>query len=124
MIKGGKQGRGGILNGIMMPWIACLGTSLLYTQSAVVVDTLEDTQVQDAQTDDDQLQETEVGAIPNLDTSDTNVPSPASTNVTDASGEVATTSQGQKKGIDGTDKISSRKWKKSKFDMTGELLDN
>ena len=93
------------------------------TQPAVVVDTLEDTQVQDTQTDDDQLQETEVGATPNLDTSDTTVPSPASTDVTDASGEVATTSQVQKKGIDGTDKVSSRKRKKSKFDMTGELLD-
>ena len=93
------------------------------TQPAVVVDTLEDTPVQDTQTDDDQLQETEVGATPNLDTSDTTVPSPASTDVTDASGEVATTSQLQKKGIDGTDKVSSRKRKKSKFDMTGELLD-
>ena len=47
------------------------------TQPAVVVDILEDTQVQDTQTDDDQLQETEVGATPNLDTSDTTVPSPA-----------------------------------------------
>ena len=92
---------------------------------AVVVDALEDTQVQadDTQLDDDQLQETEVGATSNLDTSDTAVPSPASTDVTDASGEMATTSQGQKKGIDGTDKVSSRKWKRSKFDMMGELLD-
>ena len=123
MIKGGKQGRGGILNGIItMPWIACLGTSLLKSL-LVVVDTLEDTQVQDTQTDNDQLQETEVGATSNLDTSDTTVPSPTSTDVTDASGEVATTSQGQKKGIDGTNKISSRKRKKSNFDMTGELLD-
>ena len=76
------------------------------TQLAVVVDTPEE---QDTQTDDDQLQETDVGATSNLDTSDTSFPSPASTDVTDASGEVATTSQVQKKGTDGTDKISSRK---------------
>ena len=93
------------------------------TQPAVVVDTLEDSQVQDTQTDDDQLQPTEVGASPNLDTSDTVVPSPASTDATDGSGEVATTSQGQKKAIDGTEKVSNRKRKRSKFDMTGEMLD-
>ena len=86
------------------------------TQLAVVVDTLEDTQVQDTQTDDEQLQETDVGATSNLDTSDTSFPSPASTDVTDASGEVATTSQVQKKGIDGTNKMSNRKRKKSKLD--------
>ena len=72
---------------------------------------------------DDQLQETEVGATFNLDTLDTAVPSPASTDVTDASGKMATSSQRQKKGIDGTDKISSRNWKRSKFNVTGELLD-
>ena len=89
------------------------------TQPAVVVDTLEDSQVEDTQTDDDdQLQQTEVEA--NLDTSD--IPSPASTDVTDASGEVATTSHGQKKGNE-TSKVSTRKWKKSKYDVTGELLD-
>lgn len=99
------------------------------TQPAVVVDTLEDSQMQDTQTaaDDNQLQQTEVGVIPNLDssrdTSDTAVPSPASTDVTDASGEVASTSQGQKKGIDGTEKVSSKKRKRSKFDVTGDLLD-
>ena len=89
------------------------------TQPAVVVDTPEDSQVEDTQTDDDdQLQQTEVEA--NLDTSD--IPSPASTDVTDASGEVATTSQGQKKGNE-TSKVSTRKRKKSKYDVTGELLD-
>ena len=93
------------------------------TQPAVVVDALEDIPVQDTQTDDDLLQETEVEAPSNLDTSDITVLSPASTDVTDASGEVATTSQGQKKSIDGTDKLPSRKWKKSKFDVTGEMLD-
>ena len=62
------------------------------TQPAVVVDALEDIQVQDTQTDDDLLQETEVKTPSNLDTSDSTVVSPASTDVTDASGEVATTS--------------------------------
>ena len=84
------------------------------TQPAVVVDTLEDTQVQDTQTDDEQLQETDVGVTSNLDTSAISFPSPAST---DVSGEVATISQVQKKGIDGTNKISNRKRKKSKFNM-------
>ena len=93
------------------------------TQPAVVVDALEDIPVQDTQTDDDLLQETEMEAPSNLDTSDSTVLSPASTDVTDTSGEVATTSQGQKKSIDGTDKLPSRKWKKSKFDVTGEMLD-
>ena len=88
---------------------------------AVVVDALEDTQVQDTQIDD-LLQETEVEAPSNLDTSYTTILSPASTDVTDASGEVATTTQGQKKSIDGIDKLSSRKWKKLKFDMIGEML--
>ena len=36
---------------------------------------------------------------------------------------MATIFQGEKKSIDGTDKISSGKWKRSKFDVTGELLD-
>ena len=45
-------------------------------QPAVVVDTLEDSQVQDTQTDDDQLQQID-RATPNLDTSYTAVPSPA-----------------------------------------------
>ena len=36
---------------------------------------------------------------------------------------MATTSQAWKKTIDGTDKLSSRKWKKLKFDMTGVMLD-
>ena len=58
-----------------------------------------------------------------IHTLDTAVSSPTSTDVTDASGEMATTSHGQKKSIDGTDKVSSRKRKRSKFDMTGELLD-
>ena len=59
-----------------------------------------------------------------MDTSDTSyVLSPASTDVTDAVGEVATTSQAWKKSIDGADKLSSRKWKKLKLDMTGEMLD-
>ena len=94
------------------------------TQPAVVVDTLEDSQVQDdTQVDDDELQQTEIATPTSLDTSDTTVPSPASTDVTDASGEVATTSQGQKKGIDGADKVPSRKRKKSRLDVTGELLD-
>ena len=89
-----------------------------------MVDALEDTQVQDTQIDD-LLQETEVSleAPSNLDTSYTTILSPANTDVTDASGEVAITTQGQKKSIDGTDKLSSRKWKKLKFDMTGEMLD-
>ena len=52
----------------------------LSTQPAVMVDTLEDSQVQDTQTDD-QLQQTDK-ATPNLDTSDTAVPSPASTDLT------------------------------------------
>ena len=91
------------------------------TQPAVVVDTLEDSQVQDTQVDDDELQQTDMIATPtSLDTSDATVPT---TDVTDASGEVATTSQGQKKGIDGADKVPSRKWKKSRLDVTGELLD-
>ena len=85
----------------MMPWTVCLGISLL--RSRLVVDTLEDSQVQDTQVDDDELQQTEIATPTSLDTSDTTVPSPASTDVTDASGEVATTSQGQKKGIDGAD---------------------
>ena len=89
----------------------------------MVVDALEDIQVQDTQTDDDLLQETKVEAPSNLDTSDSTVLTPASTDVTDASGEVATTSQGQKKSIDGIDKLSSRKWKMLKFDVTGEILD-
>ena len=95
------------------------------TQPAVVVDTLGDSQVQDTQVDDDdKLQQTDMIATPtSLDTSDTTVPSPVSTDVTDASDEVATTSQGQKKGIDRTDKVSSRKRKKSKVDVTEELLD-
>ena len=93
------------------------------TQPAVVVDALEDIPVQDTQTDNDLLQETEVEAPSNLDTSDSTVLSPASTDVTDASGEVVTTSQGQKKSIDGTDKLSSRKRKKSKFDVIGQILD-
>ena len=93
------------------------------TQPAVVVDTLEDSQVQDTQVDDDELQQTEIATPTSLDTSDTTVPSPASTDVTDASGEVATTSQGQKKGFDGADKVPSRKRKKSRLDVTGELLD-
>ena len=100
------------------------------TQPAVVVDALEDIPVKDTQTDDDLLQETKMEAPSNLDTSDSTVlspdstvVSPASTDVTDASGEVATTSQGQKKSIDGTDKLPSRKWKKSKSDVTGEMLD-
>ena len=66
------------------------------TQPAVVVDTLEDIKVQDILTDDNLLQETEVEALSNLDSSDSTVRSPASTDVNDASGEVATTSQGQK----------------------------
>ena len=41
------------------------------TQPAVVVDTLEDSQVQDTQ--DDELQQAEAGATPNLDNSDTTV---------------------------------------------------
>ena len=89
------------------------------TQPAVVIDTLEDSQVQDTQTDDDQLLQTDE-ANPNLDTSDAAVPSPASTDLTNTSGEVATTPQGQKNG---TEKVSSRKRRKSKFDVTGELLD-
>ena len=94
------------------------------TQPAVVVDTLEDSQVQDTQVDDDELQQTDMITTPtSLDTSDISIPSPASADVTDASGEVATTSQGQKKEIDGADKVPSRKWKKSKLDVTGELLD-
>ena len=64
-----------------------------------------------------------MGTGPNLDTSDAAVPTPASIDVTDASGEVATTSQRQNKGIDGSEKVSSRKWKKSKLDVMGELLD-
>ena len=47
--------------------------------------------------DDDKLQQTQVGATSNLDTSDT------------ASDKTAIISQGQKKGIDDTDKISSVK---------------
>ena len=74
------------------------------TQPAVVVDALEDIQVQDTQTDDDLLQETGVEVPSNLGTSESTVLGPASTDVTDASGEVATTLQGQKKSIDGTDK--------------------
>ena len=94
------------------------------TQSAVVVDTLEDSQVQDTQVDDDEMQQTGMIATPtSLDASDISVPSPASADVTDASGEVAITSQGQQKEIDGADKVPSRKWKKSKLDVTGELLD-
>ena len=92
------------------------------TNPAVVVDALEDIQVQDTQIDDDLLQEIELEAPSNLDTSYTTILSPASTDVTDASGEVATTTQGQKKSIYGTDKLSSRK-QKLKFDMTGEMLD-
>ena len=88
------------------------------TQPAVIVDTLGDSQVQDTQVDDDdELQQTDM--ITSLDTSDTTVP----TDVTDASGKMATPSQGQKKGIDGADKVSSRKRKNSKVDVMGELLD-
>lgn len=61
--------------------------------------------------------------MPTLDTSDTAVPSSTSTDVTDVSGEVATTSHGQKKSNDDTEKVPSRKGRKSKFDVTGELLD-
>ena len=94
------------------------------TQPPVVVDTLEDSQVQDTQVDDDELQQADMIATPtSLDTSDTTVLIPGSTDVTDASGEVVTTFQGQKKGIDGADKVPSRKWKKSRLDVTGELLD-
>ena len=73
--------------------------------------------------DDNLLQETEVEAPSNLDTLDTTVLSPASSDVTDGSGEVATTFQGQRKSIDGTNWLSSRKRKKSKFDMIEEMLD-
>ena len=76
------------------------------TQPAVVVDTLEDSQVQDTQVDDDELQQTDMIATPT--SLDTSVPSSASADVTDASGEVATTSQGQQKEIDGADKVPSR----------------
>ena len=76
MIREGKQGRYSEL--IMIQWIACLVGHKPSTQPAIVVDALEDTQVQDTQIDDDQLQETEVGATSNLGTSDTAVPSPAS----------------------------------------------
>ena len=88
-----------------------------------MIDVLQVIQVQDTQTDVDLLQETEVEAPSNIDTSDTTILSPSSTDLTDANGEVATTSQGQKKSIDGTEKLSNRKQKKSKFDMTGEMLD-
>ena len=88
-----------------------------------MVDALEDTQVQDTQIADALLQETEVEAPSNLDNSYSTILSPANTDVTDASGEVTITTQGQKKSIDGTNKLSSRKWKKLKFDMTGEMLD-
>ena len=94
------------------------------TQPAVVIDTLEDSQVQDAPMEDDEWQQTEVGAIPNVDTSSsidttgTAVPSPANTDAIDA---MATTSHKQKKSTNTTsDKISSRKRKKSKVD---DLLD-
>ena len=64
-----------------------------------MVDTLGDIQVQNTQRDGNMLQETEVEAPSNLDTSDSTVLSPASTDVTDAIGEVATISQGQKKTL-------------------------
>ncbi|XP_065904002.1 uncharacterized protein [Dysidea avara] len=94
------------------------------TQPAVVVDTLEDSQVQDTQ--DDEQTQPEMGATPtNLDSSDNTVPSPTSTDVTDASGDVATTSQEQTKGSDGTaiEKATSRKRKKGKVDKAGEMMD-
>ena len=78
------------------------------TQPAVVVDTLEDSQVQDTQVDDDELQQTDmIATLTSLDTSDIAVPNPASADVTDASGKVATTYQGQKIEIDGADKVPS-----------------
>ena len=70
---------------IMMQWIAYLVGHKHSTQPVVVVDTLEDTQLQNTQIDDDQLQETEVGATSNLDTLDT------------ASDKIATISQGKRK---------------------------
>ena len=94
------------------------------TQPAVVVDTLEDSQVQDTQ--DDEQTQPEMGATPtNLDSSNNTVPSPTSTDVTDASGDVATTSQEQTKGSDGTaiEKATSRKRKKGKVDKAGEMMD-
>ena len=93
------------------------------TQPAVVLDTLEDSRVQDAE--DDELQQPEVRASPNLDNSNTTAPSPASTSTTDASGDVATISQGEMKESDRkmTEKPTSRKRKKSKLDVTGKMLD-
>ena len=84
-----------------MQWIAYLVGHEPSTQPAVVVDALEHTQVQadDTQIDDDKLQETGVGATSNLDNSDTAVPSPASTDVTDTSGKIATISQEQMKYV-------------------------
>ena len=81
-----------------MQWVVGFGTIKPSTQPAIVFDALEVTQVRadDMQIDDDQLQETEVGATSNLDTSDAAVPSPASTDLTDTSGKIATTSRGQK----------------------------
>ena len=73
--------------------------------------------------DDDLLHDTEEEAtVASQDTSDVTVPSPVgSSDVTDTSSEVATTSQGQKKS---TDKVLSRKQKRhNKFDVTRELLD-
>ena len=94
------------------------------TQPAVVVDTLEYSQVQDTQ--DDEQTQPEMGATPtNLDSSDNTVPSPTSTDVTDASGDVTTTSQEQTKGSDGTaiEKATSRKQKEGKVDKAGEMMD-
>ena len=93
------------------------------TQPAVVVDTLEDSQVQDTQVDDDLLHDTEgEAAVASQDTSDVTVPSPiGSSDVTDTSSEVATTSQRQNKSAD---KVLTRKQKRhNKFDVTRKLLD-
>ena len=59
-------------------------------------DVLEVTQMQVDDTQIDDENRGGIGATSNLDTSDTAVPSPASTDVTDTSGKMATSSQGQK----------------------------
>ena len=99
------------------------------TQPEVVVDALADSQVQNTQIEDNDDDLTEAGSTSNTSDTTGNAP-PSSTgtatpsnDATDTSSEASTSSQGQKKGENGTEKVSSRKRKRTKGDLTGELLD-
>ena len=101
------------------------------TQPEVVVDKLADSQVQNTQTEDTDDDLTEAGS--SLNTSNTSVnasashiagiPRPTGDDVTNTNAEMIPTSQGQKTGDNGSEKVekaSSRKRKKTKGEMTGQ----